>query len=67
MYVTGWDSKSGACDSENDLHPEPYDGKGAVLWGHFVDVITLNDDVIVGDDPCDSTKDVMTCKPALVR
>lgn len=67
VYVTGWDSKSGTCNSENDPTPEPYDGKGAVLWGHFVDVITLDDRVIVGDDVCNLSADVLACKPTLVR
>jgi Flp pilus assembly protein TadG len=67
VYVTGWDSKSGACAAENDPAPANYDGKGSVIWGHFVDVITLDDSVIVGDEKCDLTKDVITCKPQLVR
>jgi hypothetical protein len=67
VYVTGWDSKSGACNSENDPAPEPYDGKGAVIWGHFIDVITLDDKVIVDDDACNLSADVLQCKPTLVR
>ena len=54
MYVTGWDNGSGDdsyedCGGSNEDPPRGYDGKGAQLWGHMVDIITTDDDVIVGD------------------
>lgn len=68
VYVTGWDGKSGpASCADNDYPPRGYDGKGAQLWGHLVDVITLSDDVIPGDPECDLTTAITTCKPVLVR
>jgi hypothetical protein len=76
VYVTGWDKKGGGkpgpetCGGGNEPPPINYDDgstSGAVLWGHFVDVITLNDDVIVGEAKCDLSQDVITCKPQLVR
>jgi Flp pilus assembly protein TadG len=72
VYVTGWDNGSGQdsyedCGGANDDPPRGYDGKGAQLWGHMVDIITTDDSVIVGDGECDLTKDTITCKPQLVR
>jgi hypothetical protein len=68
VYVTGWDTQSGASNcSYNDDPPRGYDGNGAQLWGHMVNIITLDDSVIVGEDECDLTRDIVTCKPQLVR
>ena len=71
FYVTGWSTPGGGwetCSGDNDPRPLPDDGGGgAALWGHFVDVVTLSDDVIVGDAKCDLTASIVTCKPALVR
>lgn len=74
VYVTGWTRQGGGppgpetCGG-NEKPPEPYNDQGnrAQLWGHFVDVITLSDDVITGDEPCDLTVSLLTCKPQLVR
>jgi hypothetical protein len=74
IYVTGWDRQGGGPPGPetcagNEAPPEPYTSQGndAALWGHFVDVITLDDSVIVGTDPCNATADLVTCKPVLVR
>jgi hypothetical protein len=78
VYVTGWDNKQGNsqpgkkdewehCSGDNEPPPEPYLGQGEVLWGHFVDVVTLDDDVITNGDPCDMSPSAIACKPALVR
>jgi hypothetical protein len=72
VYVTGWERQGGGQPSPetcagNEPPPEPYDSNGAPLWGHFVDAITLSDDVIVGDPACNLDFDLTTCKPVLVR
>jgi hypothetical protein len=75
VYVTGWDRMGGGKPGPetcagNEPPPIAYDDgstSGAVLWGHFVDVITLSDDVITGEDPCDTDASLITCKPELVR
>ena len=71
MYVTGWDQSGGgggpANCASNDPPPRGYDTKGAQLWGHQVNPITLDPDVIVGDDECNLTLANIQCKPALVR
>jgi hypothetical protein len=76
VYVTGWTRQGGgppgpeAC-AGNEQPPEPFDDQGnrAQLWGHFVDVITLDHDadLIVGESPCDLDPTLTTCKPLLVR
>jgi hypothetical protein len=68
VYVTGWDTQTGPANcAYNDDPPRGYDGNGAQLWGHMVSIITLDDSVITGDDECDLTREVVTCKPVLVR
>ncbi len=72
VYVTGWDAEKKQdgpelCGGDNDKPPRGYDGNGSQIWGHYVDVITLSDDVIPGDPECDLTQDIITCKPTLVR
>jgi len=70
IYVTGWDKQPNTyetCGGANDPPPRGYDANGAQLWGHLVDVITLNDDVLPGDAECDLSVTLVTCKPQLVR
>ena len=65
VYVTGWDG--GQTCNQNDDPPRGYDDKGAQLWGHFVQPITIDPAVIVGDGKCDLTNDNIQCSPRLVR
>jgi hypothetical protein len=70
IYVQGWDKAPNSyetCGGANPNPPRGYDANGAQLWGYFVDVITLNDDVIPGDPECDLSVSLVTCKPVLVR
>jgi Flp pilus assembly protein TadG len=64
VYVTGGDGMG--CPGD-DPHPRGYSGKGAELWGHLVDLVTLSDDVVAGDQVCDSKVAAISCKPELVR
>ena len=64
MYVTGGDGMGCADD---DDPPRGYNGKGSQLWGHLVDVITLDDNVTPSDDVCDLSRATLNCKPVLVR
>jgi Flp pilus assembly protein TadG len=64
VYVTGGDGMG--CPGD-DAPPRGYNGKGAQLWGHLVDIITLDDDVIPGDNVCDLSAATLNCKPSLVR
>ena len=65
VYVTGWNDGD-KCNA-NDPPPRGYDDKGAQLWGHFVQPITIDPAVIVGDGKCDLTNDNIQCSPRLVR
>ena len=70
IYVTGWDKHPNSyetCSGANDNPPRGYDGNGAQLWGHFVDVITLSDDVLPGPAECDVSLSLLMCRPVLVR
>lgn len=78
IYVTGWDKKPGgggggggntaeSCSGANDLPPRGYDGNGAQLWGHMVEIITTDGGVITGDEECNLNRDMVNCKPVLVR
>jgi hypothetical protein len=71
VYVTGWDKQGGGGGPANCVHnddpPRGYDTQGAQLWGHFVSPITLNPDVIIGDDICNLSLQNLQCKPGLVR
>ena len=64
VYVTGGDGMGCADD---DDPPRGYNGKGSQLWGHLVDVITLDDNVTPSDDVCDLSRATLNCKPVLVR
>jgi hypothetical protein len=64
FYVTGGDGMS--CPGD-DPAPRGHDNSSWQLWGHLVDVVTLSDDVIVGDQECDEDVAVVNCKPELVR
>ena len=68
IYVTGWGGKnfSSPC-GYNDDPPRGFDDKGAQLWGHLVNPITLDAHVVTSDKVCDLTLNVIQCKPALVR
>ena len=67
IYVTGWGGSnfSGAtgpppeypCRSENDPPPRGFDGNGAQVWGHMVDIVTLTDEVITGEAVCNLDRD----------
>jgi Flp pilus assembly protein TadG len=65
VYVTGWDG--GASCNKNDPAPRGYDDKGAQLWGHLVEPITIDPAVIVGDAKCNLDNDNIQCSPGLVR
>jgi hypothetical protein len=68
IYATGWGGKGfGAACSENDPPPRGFDSKGAQIWGHLVDVVTTDGDVMVGNDVCNASAAIVTCKPVLVR
>jgi hypothetical protein len=64
VYVTGGDGMG--CPGDDDP-PRGYDGKGSQVWGHLVDIITLDDNVTPSNDACDLTKAILNCKPTLVR
>jgi Flp pilus assembly protein TadG len=64
VYVTGGDGMN--CPGD-DKPPRGYNGKGEQLWGHLIDFVTLSDDVITGDKPCDLKVAIVNCKPSLVR
>jgi Flp pilus assembly protein TadG len=71
VYVTGWDQQGGGggpvnC-AENDDPPRGYDGNGSQLWGHVVEPIVIDPDVITGDGTCDTNLQNIQCKPILVR
>lgn len=68
VYVTGWGGKnfSGTCGF-NDPAPRGTDDKGAQIWGHMVDILTLTDEVITGEAVCNLDATLITCKPGLVR
>ena len=67
IYVTGWGGKSFASCAYNDDPPAASTDKGAQLWGHLVNPITLDAHVVTSDKKCDLTLKVIQCKPALVR
>ena len=67
VYVTGWDERATSATARNDPPPRGYDDKGAQLWGHLVEPITIDPAVIVGDGQCDLTNDNIQCSPRLVR
>lgn len=64
VYVTGGDGMG--CGDDDDP-PRGYDGKGSQVWGHLVDIMTLDDNTIPSDAECDLDVAVINCKPALVR
>jgi hypothetical protein len=66
VYVTGWDGSKSPC-ANNDPPPRGYDDKGAQLWGHLVQPVTLDPAVIVGDGKCNFNNDNIQCSPGLVR
>ncbi len=67
IYVTGWGGKNFSTCSYNDDPPRGFDDKGAQLWGHLVNPITLDPSVVTGNAKCNLTVDNIQCKPALVR
>jgi hypothetical protein len=64
VYITGADGMG--CPGD-DPAPRGFSGKGSEVWGHLVDIVTLDDNVVTGDAKCDLSVAVLNCKPALVR
>jgi Putative Flp pilus-assembly TadE/G-like len=63
VYVTG--GRGMSCPGD-DAPPRGDDG-GTAIWGHLVDVVTLSDDALAGDEACDVAVALVNCKPELVR
>jgi hypothetical protein len=64
VYITGADGMG--CPGD-DPPPRGFSGKGSEVWGHLVDIVTLDDNVVTGSTKCDLSVAVLNCKPALVR
>jgi Flp pilus assembly protein TadG len=64
VYITGADGMG--CPGD-DPPPRGFSNKGSEVWGHLVDIITLDDDVVPGDSVCNLSLAVLNCKPTLVR
>ena len=71
VYVTGWDEAAAAAArrtaATTTTRRAATTRKGAQLWGHLVEPITIDPAVIVGDGECDLTNDNIQCSPRLVR
>ena len=67
IYVTGKGGKNFTACAYDEDPPRGTDDNGAQVWGHLVNAVSLDPNLVTSTAKCNTTIDVIQCKPGLVR